>query len=55
MFSPSESEKKDTHIYVYSMIGQNLKGAAYVLLRLIHRKSGVLFNNTPEITCNKCI
>ena len=39
----------------YTTIKQNFKGAAYVLLQIIHRKSGVLSNNTPEITCNECI
>ena len=40
---------------IYTMIGLNFKGAAYVLLRITHRKSSVLLNNTREITCNECI
>ena len=39
----------------FTMIGQNFKGTAYVLLQLIQRKSGVLSNNTPEVTFNECI
>ena len=43
------------YIFVYTLLGHNFKGAAYVLLRIIDRKSRVLSTSTPDITCNECI
>ena len=49
---PAWHHKQACELFHHYMIGQNFKGAAYVLFRLIHRKSGVFSYNTPEITCN---